>query len=128
MKRREFCGMTLMSGAMAIAPVGRLLAEPDTDIHAIALSGAEVVLSRKAIADLQSGLRGTLYKPDRTGYDDARRIWNGMIDKRPALIVACADVGDVVRAVNFARDNDLLLAVLGGGHSYPGYSTCDGGI
>jgi FAD/FMN-containing dehydrogenase len=128
MKRREFCGMTLMGGAIAFAPVGRLLAEPDAEIHAIGLSGAEIILSRKAVADLQSGLRGTLYTSAQAGYDDARRIWNGMIDKRPALISACADVNDVVRAVNFARDNALLLAVRGGGHSFPGYSTCDGGM
>jgi FAD/FMN-containing dehydrogenase len=128
MKRRDFCGMTLMGGAMAMVPVSQLLAATDADIHAISLSGAELVLSRKGVADLQSGLRGTLYAADKAGYDDARQVWNGMIDKRPALIAACADVNDVVRALAFARDNALLLAVRGGGHSFPGYSTCDGGL
>jgi len=61
-------------------------------------------------------------------YDVARRIWNGMHDRRPALIARCLDSNDVSQAVSFARDNNLLVAVRGGGHSWPGHSVCDGGI
>ena len=62
------------------------------------------------------------------GYEDVRKVWNGMIDKRPALISRCLGASDVITSVNFARDNNLLVAVRGGGHSFPGKSTCDGGI
>ena len=61
-------------------------------------------------------------------YDAARTIWNGMHDKRPALIARCLDNDDVSQAVSFARDNNLLVAVRGGGHSWPGHSVCDGGM
>jgi FAD/FMN-containing dehydrogenase len=61
-------------------------------------------------------------------YDQARKIWNGMHDKRPALIARCLNNDDVSQAVSFARDNNLLVAVRGGGHSWPGHSVCDGGI
>jgi FAD/FMN-containing dehydrogenase len=75
------------------------------------------VVADAAVDGLKKGLRGELIRPDEPGYDEARKVWNGMIDKRPALIVRCAGVGDVIDAVNFARDNDLPLAVRGGSHS-----------
>ena len=62
------------------------------------------------------------------GYDDARKVWNGMIDKRPALIARCAGVADVMDAVNFARTNNLLVSVRGGGHNITGNAVCDGGL
>ncbi len=71
---------------------------------------------------------GTLLASGDTGYDDVRRIWNGMIDRRPGLIARCAGTEDVARAVNFARDHELLVAIRGGGHSLPGFSVCDGGL
>jgi len=73
-------------------------------------------------------LEGELLLPDSAGYDDARQIWNAMIDKRPAAIARCTSTADVVQAVNFARDNDLLLAVRGGGHNIAGSALCDGGL
>jgi hypothetical protein len=73
-------------------------------------------------------LQGESIEPDDPGYDDARRIWNGSFDKRPALIARCAGVADVIAALDYARANDLLIAVRGGGHSLPGHSTCDDGI
>ena len=73
-------------------------------------------------------LRGEVIGPDDADYDEARKIWNGCVDKRPALIARCRGVADVLAALDYARDNDLLIAVRGGGHSIPGHSTCDGGI
>lgn len=71
-------------------------------------------------AEFKAGLRGRLLSPGDDGYDEVRRLWNGMFDRRPALIARCAGAADVVRAVNFARDHRLPLAVRGGGHSFPG--------
>jgi FAD/FMN-containing dehydrogenase len=79
-------------------------------------------------AQLQGLLEGELIRPGEDGYEEHRRVWNGMIDKRPALIARCATVADVVHSVNFAREEGLLLAVRGGGHSFAGFSTCDGGL
>ena len=67
-------------------------------------------------------------EPDDPRYDEARRIWNGSFDKRPAVIARCHGVADVIAALEYARANDLLVAVRGGGHSIPGHSTCDDGI
>ena len=78
--------------------------------------------------DLKAHLRGELICPYDHGYDAARRVWNGMIDKYPAAIVRCADVVDVVTAVRFARDHHLSVSVRSGGHSVCGSSVCDGGI
>jgi FAD/FMN-containing dehydrogenase len=82
----------------------------------------------KAIANLGRNLNGAVYLPGDVGYEPARRVWNGLIDKRPALIVRPADPTDVARAVAFARDNQLLLAVRSGGHSPAGHGTVDGGL
>lgn len=86
------------------------------------------MLNQSAIEDFGKGLRGRLIQSGDKEYEDLRKVWNGMIDKRPALIVQCVHEDDVVRAVNFARDNELLVAVRGGGHNVAGFSTCDGGI
>lgn len=80
------------------------------------------------IQQLKATLRGHLIQPDDAEYDSARRVYNGMIDKRPALIARCRDVADVVAAVNFARDQHLLLAVRGGGHNGGGLGVCDDGL
>jgi FAD/FMN-containing dehydrogenase len=71
---------------------------------------------------------GTLLTPESPGYDDARRIWNGAIDRRPAFIARCTQATDVAAALAFARRHDLAVAVRGGGHSIPGWSVCDGGL
>jgi FAD/FMN-containing dehydrogenase len=81
-----------------------------------------------SIAELADAVRGEVVRPADPGYDEARAIWNGAHDARPALIVRCAGVSDVMRAVEFARSEQLLVAVRGGGHSIPGFSTCDDGI
>lgn len=72
--------------------------------------------------------RGSLITPNDPGYDESRRVWNAMIDKRPAIIARCRGAADVIAAVNFARDSGLPLAVRGGGHSIAGRCTCDGGV
>src|SRR4051794_41356074 len=85
-------------------------------------------LGDATLGELEHALRGQLVRPEDDAYDEARAIWNGAHDRRPALIVRCAGVADVMRAVDFARSENLLVAVRGGGHSLPGFSTCDGGI
>jgi len=80
------------------------------------------------LQDLKAHLHGELICPNDYRYDASRKVWNGMIDRYPALIVYCADVADVVHAVQFARDHHLLVAVRGGGHSVGGSSVCDGGV
>jgi FAD/FMN-containing dehydrogenase len=87
-----------------------------------------VTLEERAIQGLASRLRGTLLRPSDAGYEEACRVYNGMITKRPALIARCVDVADVIAAVNFAREQKLTLAVRGGGHSGPGLGACDGGL
>lgn len=77
---------------------------------------------------LEQHMRGQLVRPGDEGYDQARAVHNAMIDRRPALIARCVDAADVIAVVNFARENDLELAVRGGGHSVPGYGTVDDGV
>src|SRR3954453_18501342 len=86
------------------------------------------VLGAATLAEFEQGLSGRLIRPGDDGYDEARSIWNGAHDQHPAMIVRCAGVADVMRAVDFARSEDLIVAVRGGGHSIPGFSSCDGGI
>lgn len=81
-----------------------------------------------AVQKFKASLRGELIRPGDAGYDDARKVWNGMIDKRPAMIARCIGAVDVINAVNFARDNKLLVAMRGGGHNVAGNAVCDGGI
>ena len=85
-------------------------------------------LPATTIEELKRNVSGRVVLPHDDAYEGARKIWNAMIDKHPALIVLCAATSDVVRAVNFARDNGLLLAVRGGGHNIAGSATCDDGI
>ena len=87
-----------------------------------------VALKRQDVQQFASRLRGQLLQPGDREYEDARKVWNGMIDRRPALIARCAAVADVVEAVNFARVHRLPLAVRGGGHNVAGLATCDGGL
>ena len=81
-----------------------------------------------SFSDLKSRLRGQLVQPDDAAYDTARKIYNGMIDRHPAAIVQCADVADVITAVNFARENHVLTAIRSGGHNGAGLGICDGGL
>jgi FAD/FMN-containing dehydrogenase len=86
------------------------------------------MLEEAAIGELAGVFRGELIRPGDRCYDCARRVWNAMIDRRPAVIARCTGVADVVAAVDFARDNGLLVAVRGGGHNVAGNAVCDDGI
>jgi FAD/FMN-containing dehydrogenase len=86
------------------------------------------VLGQATLTEFEQGLHGDLVQAEDAGYDEARAIWNGAHDARPALIVRCADAADVRHAVGFARSEGLEIAVRGGGHSIPGFSTTDGGL
>jgi UDP-N-acetylenolpyruvoylglucosamine reductase len=88
----------------------------------------EQVGGEAAVQALEKQLRGELLRPGDGGYEAARRVWNGMVDKRPALIVRCAGVADVINSVNFARTNNPLVSVRGGGHNVAGNAVGDGGI
>ena len=80
------------------------------------------------IEDFKKNFKGELLQPEDADYDNARKIWNATIDKHPALIARCTSTSDVVHAVNFARDNTLLLAIRGGGHNIAGNAMCDDGM
>jgi FAD/FMN-containing dehydrogenase len=85
-------------------------------------------LDTATLEALDAGFLGELVRPGDPAYDDTRKIWNGQIDRRPALIARCRGVADVIAAVRFARDHDLLTAVRGGGHGIAGHALCDDGI
>lgn len=85
-------------------------------------------LSGAAIAELRGRLHGEVLVVGDAGYEEARRVWNGSIDRHPAVIARCADTGDIGQAIRFGREHELLIAVRGGGHSFPGLSVCDGGL
>src|SRR5262245_4535110 len=80
------------------------------------------------ITQLRARVRGTIIQPGDGEYDSARKVYNGMIDKRPALIVRCVDTADVIAAVNYARANEMLTAIRGGGHNGGGLGSCDDGL
>ena len=80
------------------------------------------------VAELASAFRGELVRPSDPSYEEHRRVWNGSIDRHPALIARCAGVADVIAAVKLARRTGLRVAARGGGHSFPGQSVCDGGL
>ena len=99
-----------------------------TDLNFATLSGDYTVISEAAVEDFRGSLHGETLRRSDEGYDSARRIWNAMIDKRPALIARCSGTADVINSVNFARENDLLISVRGGGHNFPGNSVCNDGL
>jgi hypothetical protein len=88
----------------------------------------EETMTDDTIQSFQQSLRGRLIQPTDPDYDEARALYNGMIDKRPRFIARCADAADVISAVNFGRENGLLTAIRGGGHNGPGLGSCDNGL
>jgi FAD/FMN-containing dehydrogenase len=135
MDRRQFCRTTVAAGVAAAYPFfpgcdrsTPTATQADTSIPAVSFTGSEIELERAAIKELGESLQGPVLLSGHPSYDSARKIWNGMHDKRPALIAQCQSAEDVAHAVSFARERELLVAVRGGGHSWPGKSVCDGGI
>jgi FAD/FMN-containing dehydrogenase len=130
MNRRIFLRTSLAGAVAASLPLGRLLAATSiaSSIDAVTGRGSSITLEKAALQELRDSLRGALILPGEPGYDQARRVLNQSIDRRPALVVQPTGVADVSTAVNFARERDLLLAVKCGGHSYSGKSTCDRGM
>lgn len=132
MKRRAFC-KTAVSAAVAAGLPGCGPEDHATDlgslIPAVTSDGAEMSIESVAVSELAGGLDGRIFLQGDEGYVAAKQVWNGMFDhKRPAMVVQCATTGDVVDAVNFARERNLLISVKGGGHSLPGKSTSNGGM
>ena len=135
MDRRKFCKTTLAAGVAATFPVltacgkkAPVATEANTSIRAVSLDGAEIELEKAAIKELGEAMSGPVLLSGHPDYDGARSIWNGMHDRRPALIARCLSNEDVSHAVTFARERGLLTAVRGGGHSWPGKSVCDDGL
>jgi hypothetical protein len=98
------------------------------NIQIAAMTGRNVVLNADEIEQFRTGLRGGHLLRGDDGYDAARKIYNTMIEHRPAIIARCAGAADVIAAVNFARSNGLLVSVRGGGHNVSGNAVCDGGL
>ena len=98
------------------------------DLRISTTTGTDTVLDETTVQGFKTGMRGPLFCPSDAGYDEARTVWNGMIDRKPALIARCAGVADVIQTVNFARTHHLLVSVRGGGHNVTGTAVCDGGL
>jgi len=135
MDRRQFCRTTVATSIAAAYPFlaaceqkAPVATEADTGIAAVALDGTEIELEKAAVKELGESMSGPVMLSGHPQYDAVRKVWNGMHDKRPALIARCQGPDDVSQAVTFARERNLLVAVRGGGHSWPGKSVCDGGI
>jgi hypothetical protein len=136
MDRRKFCRTAIAAGVAASYPLlgGCGRSEPpvatsaNTSIRGISLDGAEIELEKAAIRELGDAMTGPVLLSGHPDYNGARSIWNGMHDKRPAMIARCLNDQDVSHAVTFARERELLVAVRGGGHSWPGKSVCDDGL
>ena len=98
------------------------------DLNFATLSRDYAAISEATVKDFRGSLHGVSLLPGDEGYDSVRRIWNAMVDKRLALVSRCSGTADVIKSVNFARENDLLISVRGGGHNFPGNSVCDDGL
>jgi FAD/FMN-containing dehydrogenase len=98
------------------------------DLQVTTTTGTDTVLKGAVVEDFKARLRGELLCPGDEGYNSSRKVFNAMIDKRPALIVRCAGAADVITAVTFARTHDLLVSVRGGGHSIAGKAVYDGAV
>ncbi len=136
MDRRRFLRSSLSAATLAALPGSQAFAKSwihtptavPSDINALRGDGSEITLARAAVQEFSDILKGKLLLPDSQGYDDARFLLNQAYDKYPALVVQPTGAADVQHAVNFARENSLLLAVKCGGHAASGSSSCDKGM
>mgnify|MGYP003455323813 CR=1 FL=1 len=130
--RRRFFQSSLAAAVAYALPAPRLYALDQSasqaagGLAAVKLDGSATVIEQAALAELKGSLRGPLLVAGDAGYEEARRVLNRSIDRRPALVVQPTGVADVRYAVDFARERELVLAVKCGGHSYGGKSTCAG--
>ena len=99
-----------------------------TDLRITTTGGTDAILEDAVVQELRANLHGPVLCPDDAGYDETRKVWNGMIDRRPALIASCAGAADVIAVVKFARAHEALVSVRGGGHNIPGNAVCEGGL
>ena len=100
----------------------------ETELRVVSSDGTPKALATSAVDGLRKHLTGAVVLPGEQGYDQLREVWNGQIDRRPGLIARVAGAEDVIAAVNFARDNELLVSVRGGGHNMPGLAVSNGGL
>ena len=98
------------------------------DLKIATLSGNYAEISERMVKDYRGSLHGGALLLGEEGYDSARQLWNGMVDKRPAMIARCSGTADVINSVNFAKENSLVISVRGGGHNFPGNSVCNDGL
>jgi hypothetical protein len=130
--RRRF--LSVAATVAALVPARGVWAEVSgssavlSQVMAASGEGKPVALTAAEVKELRAALKGKLLLAQDAGYDEARRVWNGSIDRHPALIARCESREDIVRAVQFASAHSLLTAVKGGGHSLSGQSTCEGGL
>src|SRR6202045_30431 len=99
-----------------------------TDLRIVTTTGTDAILEEATVQNFAGSLRGPLLRPGEAGYDEARKVWNGMIDRSPALIARCAGTADVMAAGRFAHTPGLLVSVRGGGHNITGNAVCEGGL
>ena len=95
------------------------------DLPVMTTRETDMILGEATVQGFKTSLRGSLLCPGDAGYEDARKVWNANVDKRPALIACCAGVADVINAVHFARTHHLLVSVRGGGHNVAGRALQD---
>jgi FAD/FMN-containing dehydrogenase len=98
------------------------------DLDIAANAGGHSIVRNSSLEAFRARLRGPLLLAGDAGYDEARMVWNALIDRRPALIARCSGAADVIAAVQFAREHGLLVSIRGGGHNVAGNAVCDGGL
>ena len=127
MKRRAFLQTSL---AAAIAPWTRIVTAADVPdaLRIYRRDGSSTKLSQSEVIDYANQLRGSLLTANDATYDAERAVWNGMIDRKPALIAKCEGAADVLATMRLALEHDLLISVRGGGHSISGKAVCEGGL
>jgi len=132
MHRRTFCQSAVaaaVTASLSACGARQQAGDPGPVISAVSMDGEELSLESAAVREFGDSLQGRLLLQGDDGYDAARQVWNGMFDhKKPSMIAQCASTNDVVNAVDFCRQRELLLSVKCGGHSFPGKSTSDGGL